>query len=145
MTDIDALLAPDPRLIKELRTHWLALMDFAVWGDIKSDKLGAVSRLRKRLLDLGERLRSVAADRTWIPKARERLKNALGSCLNLRDSLVATERAAQDLTGGTDLQAFSEQLIAFHRLVQTELQAHETAWATALESINKKALEDDGN
>ncbi|MDA8361089.1 MAG: hypothetical protein M0Z44_03715 [Gammaproteobacteria bacterium] len=143
MDDIDRLSEPDAQLILRLRAHWLNLMDCAVWGDIKSEKLGAVSKLRKRLLELGERLRSVAADRTWIPKPRERLKNALGSCLNLRETLVLVERAAQELVGGNDLPAFSGELIAFHRLVLTELQAHETAWAAALENINKEALADD--
>ncbi|MDA8390654.1 MAG: hypothetical protein M0Z76_08015 [Gammaproteobacteria bacterium] len=145
MNDIDTRLEPDPEWIGSLRAHWLGLIDCAVWGDLKSDKLGAVAKLRKRILELGERLRSVAADRTWIPKPRERLKNALGSCLNLRETLVLVERSAQELTGGGDLAAFSERLMAFHGLVQTTLPTHETAWAQALENINKDALADDGD
>ncbi len=131
---------PDPRLVGALRAHWLALMELAVWGDIRSDRLGALPKLRKRVLELGERLRSVAADRTWIPKSRERLKNALGSCLSLRDTLVLVDRAAQELSGGEDLAVFSRELAAFHCLVETDLAVAETAWATALEHINKEAL-----
>ncbi len=135
-------VGPDPELLAQLKGHWLALMEIAVWGDIKSDKLGATGKLRKRILDLGERLRSLGADRDWIPHKRERLKNLLGSCLSMRDTLLLAERTAQDLTGGADLDALTGRLIALHTIVMTELQGQENLWAEALQSINKEALSD---
>ena len=135
-------IGPDPELLAQLKEHWLALMEIAVWGDIKSDKLGATSKLRKRLLDLGERLKSLSADRGWIPHKREQLKNLLGSCLSMRDALLLAERTAQDLTGGSDLDALTGKLIALHTIVMTDLQRQENLWAQTLESINKNALRD---
>ena len=140
--DDDPLLALDPALTAALRTRWLVLMELAVWGDLKSDKLGALTRLRKRLLDVGERLRSVAADRSWIPQPRERLKNLLGSSINLRDALILVERATQDVTSGSDKDRFSEQFAALHAIIQTDLRERENEWATTLQTINKKALDD---
>lgn len=135
-------IGPDPELLAQLKGHWLALMEIAVWGDIKSDKLGATGKLRKRILDLGERLKSLGADRDWIPHERERLKNLLGSCLSMRDTLLLTERTAQDLTGGADLDALTGRLIALHTIVMTDLQRQENLWAQALQSINNDALSD---
>ena len=142
MNESTGPIGPDPELLAQLKGHWLALMEIAVWGDIKSDKLGATGKLRKRVLDLGERLKSIGADRDWIPHQRERLKNLLGSCLSMRDALLLAERTAQDLTGGTDLDALTGRLIALHTIVMTELQGQENLWAEALQSINKEALSD---
>jgi hypothetical protein len=142
MNESTGPIGPDPELLAQLKGHWLALMEIAVWGDIKSDKLGATGKLRKRVLDLGERLKSIGADRDWIPHQRERLKNLLGSCLSMRDTLLLTERTAQDLTGGADLEALTGKLIALHTIVMTDLQRQENLWAQALQSINQEALGD---
>jgi len=136
-------IGPDPDLMAQLRKQWLILIEIAVWGDIKSDKIGLLSKLRKRILDLGERLKSLVADRSWIPRQREQLKNLLGSCLSLRDALLLAERTAQDLGGGADLEALSQSLITLHTLIVDDLQKQENAWAQALEMINKNALNED--
>lgn len=142
MNEPTSPIGPDSELLAQLKGHWLALIEIAVWGDIKSDKLGATSKLRKRLLDLGERLKSLSADRCWIPHRREQLKNLLGSCLSMRDALLLAERTAQDLTGGADLDALTGKLIAIHTIVMTDLQKQENLWAETLEAINKGALID---
>lgn len=142
MTSADPA-GPSPELLYALKTEWLALIELAVWGDIKSEKLGAVSKLRKRILDLGERLRSVSNDREWIPQPRERLKNLLGSCLNLRDTLLLVERAAQDLSETGDFPLLGARLIVLHRLIQEDLRDAENKWACTLTEINKSALKDD--
>ncbi|HUW97862.1 MAG TPA: hypothetical protein VMV40_03325 [Acidiferrobacter sp.] len=143
MTKALAQVGPDPELMAQLRKRWLVLIEIAVWGDIRSDKLGLLGKLRKRFLDLGERLKSLEADRTWIPRQRERLKNLLGSCLSLRDALLLAERTAQDLTGGTDLETLGQNLIILHTLVVTDLQKQENTWAQALAAINKSGLSED--
>lgn len=130
-------------LITALRARWRLLIDVAVWGDIKSDQLGLLSRLRKRILELGERLKSLDADRSWIPKKRERIKNLLGSCLSARDTLSLAERAAQGVTGGHDAGVLSQAFVDLHEIMTTELLKHENAWADTLQALNKGSLEED--
>ncbi len=141
----DKAWGPDPDWLAGLKREWLALIEVAVWGDLKSPKIGALSKFRKRVLDLGERLKSLSADRDWIPRERERLKNLLGSCLNLRDTLLLAERAAQDIDGGEDLDRLTRHMIALHRAITSDLRDHENAWARALETLNKDALDDDAD
>ena len=130
-------------LIGRLRECWRLLIDTAVWGDIKSEQLGLLTRLRKRILELGERLRSLDADRSWIPKRRERIKNLLGSCLSARDALLLAERAAQGITGGRDFDALSTAFADLHRIMTNDLQEHENAWAETLQALNKGSLEEE--
>ncbi len=48
---VNQALAIDPEWEAAARLAWLAAMDRAVWGGLKSSRLGATARLRKRLLD----------------------------------------------------------------------------------------------
>lgn len=123
----------NPDNVSYLRREWLILMDLSVFGDIKSSKIGAVDRLRKRLLEIGEGLRSLINDRRWIPHPREQIKSAMGASLKLRDALLGLERAAQNLDGGTDFSHFEKKLLSFrYRLLQF-VEHHESQWAGLLE------------
>lgn len=124
----------DPAWVQELRQLWARLMELSVWGDVKSSRLGAMGRLRKRVLELGERLKSLAADREWIPHPREQVKNALGSAHNLKDTLLQLERAAQDVDGGSDRAAFDELMIGLHARILDPLGPLEYRWAELLDS-----------
>lgn len=124
----------DPAWVDELRARWTALMELAVWGEVKSSRLGATSRMRRRLLEVGEKLRSLAAEREWIPHPREQVKNALGSAYSLKDALLQFERAAQDVDGGADADAFSAQAVALHQSITRALPALENRWAALLDS-----------
>ena len=124
----------DPVWVAEVRRTWLALMELTVWGDVKSSRLGAMSKLRKKVLDVGEKLKSLAADRAWIPHPREQVKNALGSSFNLKDSLLQLERSAQDVDGGSELATFNALLIKLHGLIVQPLAPLENQWATLLNS-----------
>ena len=124
----------DPAWVAEVKQVWLALMELTVWGDVKSSRLGAMGKLRKKTLDLGEKLKSLAADREWIPHPREQVKNALGSSFNLKDSLLQLERAAQDVDGGTELEQFNQLMVRLHMLVVTPLESLENRWAQLLDS-----------
>jgi exonuclease VII small subunit len=126
-------LAPDPRWERAAHSHWLALMDLAVWADLRLPQLGAVTRLRKRVLELGECLRSVGADRQWIPHPRERMKNALASTLRLRQCLRDLERIVEGLDEGTQSRAFRAQLAELAALAE-ELAPLERAWAQWLDA-----------
>jgi len=94
---------PEAAQRQRWRAQWLALMDLCLWGELKSSQIGTLSRLRKRVLDLGERLRSYASDRQWIPHPRERIKNCLSSGLQLREAAAKVTESLEQLDGGADL------------------------------------------
>ena len=133
----------DPVWVSEVRRAWLALMELSVWGDVKSSRLGAMSKLRKKVLDVGEKLKSLAADRAWIPHPREQVKNALGSSFNLKDSLLQLERSAQDVDGGSELATFNALMIKLHGLIVQPLAPLENQWATLLNSQYQDEVEQD--
>jgi hypothetical protein len=130
---VSASFAFDRDKLTALRRDWLALLDLAVFGDIRSSKIGAVDRLRKRLLESGESLRSLTNDRSWIPQPREQIKGAMGASVKLRDVLLGLERAAQAVDNGKDFARFEQALLGFrHELLQL-VEHHELLWATLLE------------
>ena len=131
---VERAITLDPEWVKQLRETWVQLMTLAVWGDVKSSRLGALPKFRKRLLEVGERLRSLSANRDWIPHPREQLKNALASSFNLKDCLLQMERSAQDIDSGTELPALSEQLLRLHNLLMAPLAHLENCWASLLET-----------
>jgi hypothetical protein len=133
----------DPAQIDALRTGWRDLLDLAVWGDLKTQKIGAVPRLRKRLLELGENLRSVINDRRWIPQERERIKGAMGAMLNLRDALLQLERAVQLIDGGEDFARFETDLLDFRQQLLVFIEKHERLWGDLLESLYDEPLDDE--
>jgi len=124
----------DPGWVAEVKQAWLTLMELTVWGDVKSSRLGAMGKLRKKTLDLGEKLKSLAADREWIPHPREQVKNALGSSFNLKESMLQLERSAQDVDGGSDLERFNLLMVRMHTLILTPLETLENRWAQLLDS-----------
>jgi len=126
-------LAFDPEWERAARAAWLGLMDLAVWGDLRSSRLGATTQIRKRALEIGEKFRSLAADRDWIPHPRERLKNALASALHVREGLNELERAAQALDGGVDRGAFGARLAELQQFADA-LAPFENRWAALLDA-----------
>jgi len=126
-------LVIDPGWVRAARRAWLALIELAVWGDLSSSSLGTMPRVRKRVLEVGEKFRGLAADRVWIPHPREQVKSALACALGLRDSLGELERAAASLDGGADLDAFVGGLHELRRLV-AGIEPLEGRWAQLLDS-----------
>ncbi len=146
MLDDNAVVASfrfDPDQVQALRTQWGVLMDAAVWAELKAGKIGAIPRLRKRLLELGECLRSVVNDRRWIPQPREQIKSAAAACLNLRDAMLNLERAAKLLDGGRDLATFECQLLAFRTDLLRFIETHEQVWCGLLETLYSEEPEAD--
>jgi hypothetical protein len=133
----------DSDQVADLRTRWRDLLDLAVWGDLKTQKIGAVPRLRKRLLELGENLRSVINDRSWIPQERERIKGAMGAMLNLRDALLQLERAAQVIDGGEDFPRFEQDILELRQRLLVFVEKHEKLWGDLLESLYDEAEDDE--
>lgn len=141
--EVGRLVTLDEQWRSEIRTAWLALIDVALWGDLKGANVGAVPKVRKRCLDLGEKWRSLFNQRDWIPQPREQIKNALASSANLRETLLLLERASKEIEGGADFSEFERALIFLHRNVVGRLRDLENQWAAALDAINQRALEDD--
>lgn len=133
----------DAEQITDLRNRWRDLMDLCVWGDLKSQKIGAIPRLRKRVLETGENLRSVLNDRRWIPQVRERIKGAMAASLNLRDALLQLERAAQVVDGGEDFKQFERDILDFRQQLLLFMEKHEKLWGDLLESLYDEPLDDD--
>lgn len=134
-------LAPDWR--DELRGYWLRLMELSVWGEVKSGRMGATAKVRRRLLEVGEKLCSLFADRGWIPHPREQVKNALGSAYSLKDALLQFERASQDLDSGADYAEFTAAAIALHQCLTERLPGLENQWASLLDSQYDEEEEDE--
>ena len=111
---------------------WLDLAAVAVFGDLRAAHVGALPRLRKQVLDAGERLRAVLADRAWIPRPRERLKNALASALALREALDALEPATRELDGG-DAAPLRAALAGLRAAALDEIAPRANEWATLLD------------
>ena len=139
---VQASLCFDETAVADLRTQWQQLISLSVWGALRSQKLGALPRLRKRLLELGENLASLMAARDWIPQPRERVKSALGASIKLRDSLLALERAAQLLHDGDDFAEFESLLLRFRQQLLQLLEHHEPRWAALLDSQYHEPDED---
>ncbi|MBU2753946.1 hypothetical protein HFU84_14175 [Acidithiobacillus sp. CV18-2] len=101
--EVTIWVQPSAAQVQEWREHWLAVMDLALWGELKSSKIGALGKLRRRILECGEKLRSYSADRSWIPHPRERIKNCLSSGLQLRESLDKVAELLQEMEAGAAL------------------------------------------
>ncbi|WP_017942835.1 MULTISPECIES: hypothetical protein [unclassified Thioalkalivibrio] len=140
---LEQSFAFDPDTVRDLRERWSRLITDAVWGELKTGTIGAVPRLRKRLLELGENLRSMLSDRAWIPHERERVKGAMAASLNLRDSLQQTDRAAKLLNGGADFEAFEADYLAFRKVLLAFIEHHEQIWGDLLESLYDEAADAD--
>lgn len=131
---VDAALALDPAWVAELRALWLALIDAAVWDDPVLPRLGDAPRLRRRLLELGERLHSLAADRAWIPHPRERLKNALAAALGLRETMAAVKTLFAGAAPDAAARALREAFDALCTRIDCQLPVLENAWAQLLDA-----------
>lgn len=129
--EADAALELDPVWAATLRRHWTALAEIAVFGELATRELGALPRLRRRVLDLGERARAVLAGRAWIPQPRERLKSALASALALREALAQVEAQIAALDGGADLDRLRAASTALGADVAA-LEPRMNAWAALL-------------
>jgi len=132
--EVDALLAFDPAWTADLRSNWLQLMDAAVWDDPAMQRLGDAPRLRKRLLELGERLKSLVADRSWIPHPRERLKSALAAAAGVRETLSAAENLLAGLAPGSGAERLRALLGVLRQAVDGTLSARENSWARLLDA-----------
>lgn len=144
--DIEAVRAAvtlDSAWCEQLHAEWSQIMALALWGKVKSSRLGAMGRVRRRILDVGEKLASLCAAREWIPHPREQLKNALGSAISLKDSLAQLERAVVDADTGLGVQQFNDMVQALLRDIAAQLPVLENSWAELLDTQYIDEEEDD--
>lgn len=140
---LERSFAFDPETVSRLRGDWTELIVAVVWSDLKSGTIGALPRLRKRVLEVGENLRSLLTDRRWIPHERERVKGAMAASLNLRNSLLQADRTAKLITEGDDFMHFEGLYLGFRQKVLALLEAHEQQWAELLESLYHDDTDED--
>lgn len=138
----DAMQLFDDAEREALRGDWLRLIEATVWGDLQTARLGALPRLRKRVLELGERLAAVDAPRSWIPQPRERLKSALATALAARESLAQCARALDDLEPDATRDALRIVLAGIERRCAPRIEAATERWARQLEALNAARIED---
>jgi hypothetical protein len=131
---VDRALACDSGWLAALRRDWLALADLAVWGGAQSSRLGALPRLRKRIMELGERFASLGAARGWIPQPRERLKSALATAIAARELLEQCAQALAELDAGAERDALAAALDGLSRRARARLDEHAARWAALLDS-----------
>lgn len=130
---VDRALACDAEWLAALRRDWLLLADLAVWGGVTSSRLGALSRLRKRIMELGERLASLGAPRGWIPQPRERVKSALATAIAARELLDQCAQALGELDTGAAHDALAAALQGLSRRARAPLDEQAGRWAELLD------------
>jgi hypothetical protein len=130
--EVDRALALDPEWAARCRTLWTELAAAAVFGDLRSPRVGALPRLRRKVLDAGERLRALLADRAWIPQPRDRIKSALASALALRESLDELAAGAVGLDGA-DRERFVAVLGALRAAAIDTIAPRANEWAALLD------------
>jgi len=131
---VDLALACDADWLAGLRRDWLALADLAVWGGAQSAKLGALPKLRKRIMELGERLAGLGAPRGWIPQPRERLKSALATAIAAGELLEQCAQVIAELDAGAARNELAAALAALSQRTRARLDERAARWAVLLDS-----------
>lgn len=134
----DRELAFDPRRFEALRQGWRTIIDLVVWVPPGSGKLGAVPRLRKRALDLGERLAALGASRAWIPNSRERAKSALAAALSAGQALEQFEGALAELEPGVEREALVGAFAALRAEAEQPIRDYGNQCARLLEAVTRE-------
>lgn len=132
--EVEAALQFDADWIDALQAQWLQLIAATVWGDLNMTRIGSAPRLRKRALELGERLRSLTHSRAWIPHPRERLKSALAAALAVQETLDALDALLPLLSPTPDSGRLRAQLETLRATVDAALPPRVAAWARLLDS-----------
>ena len=131
---VDRALVCDAEWLAWLRSDWLALADLAVWGGAQSSTLGALPRLHKRVMELGERLAALDAPRGWIPQPRERLKSALATAIAAGTLIDQCAQAIDGLEPGAARDKLATAMEALAQRTRAKLDRHAASWAELLDS-----------
>ena len=129
--EVDSAIALDAAWAESMRAGWMQVMRLAVFGELKTGRIGALGRFRRKVLDAGEKLRALLAARDWIPQPRERLKSALACFIGCNESLALVEADAATLEG-IDAESLRTALAEL-RATANLLTARANAWAALLD------------
>jgi len=129
--------------ISDFRKQWLGLVDASVFAPIRSDQINLTNRLSKRVFEVGASLKSMSADRAWIPHPREQLKNALGSSVKLRDAMQAVDSMLPQLKDDEASNKFVSQWKEFQNTIIEFLAPLENRWAEILDSQLNDSIDDE--
>jgi len=135
---LDRALAFEPSRLEALRRDWGAVVDLAVWMPPGSGKLGALPRLRKRALDLGERLAALGASRAWIPHSRERAKSALAAALAVVQALEQFEATLAEVEAGVEREALARAFAALRADAEQPIREYGNRCARLLEAVTRE-------
>lgn len=133
MTDGDGLLRWSDSDVQAIRHHWQGLMDAVTWEELRSPQIGQLSRLRKRVLELGEKLHSLVADKTWIPSPRDRIKTALATALAAEEALQQVQAQMQGLEDNAAARKTAGFRDALGQAMTQQLGPRKQQWAVWLD------------
>jgi hypothetical protein len=134
----DRALTFDASRLEALRRGWLAVADLAVWAPPSAGRLGALPRLRKRALDLGEKLAALGAARAWIPHPRERAKSALASALAASQALEQFEAALAEMQLGPERDALASAFGDLRSRAEQPIREFANLCARLLETVTRE-------
>lgn len=119
--------------IREIRHRWQRLMDAVTWEALHSQQIGQLTRLRKRVLDLGEKLHSLVADKAWIPSPRDRIKTALATALAAEEALQHVRTQLQGLEDNAAARTTAQISQDLEQAVIQRLARRKQQWAAWLD------------
>jgi len=133
MSDSDGLLRWTDDDVRVIRRHWQALMDAVTWEDLCSPQIGQLSRLRKRVLESGEKLHSLVADKSWIPSPRDRIKSTLATALAAEEALQQVQTQLQGLDDNAAARVTARLFADLAQAVSQQLAPRKQQWAVWLD------------
>ena len=119
--------------IQEIRHHWQRLIDAVTWEELRCPQIGQLPRLRRRAMDLGERLRSLVADKTWIPTPRDRVKTALATALAAEEALREVQTLLQGLEDNAAARITAQISEGLAQAVRQRLEPRKQLWTDWLD------------
>ena len=135
---VDRALALSPSLLADLRRDWCKMIDLAVWSALDSGRLGAVPRLRKRALEVGERIAALGGSRAWIPHPRERIKSALASALAALEAIEQFETESGTLRPGGERDGLMATFAMLRGGAEPPLRDYAERCARLLEAVTQE-------
>jgi len=135
---LERALAFESSRLEALRRDWRAVVDLAVWMPPDSGKLGTLPRLRKRALDLGERLAALGASRAWIPHSRERAKSAVAAALAAAQALEQFEATLAEVGAGAEREALARAFAVLRENAEQPIRDYGNRCARLLEAATRE-------
>jgi hypothetical protein len=141
--DVDAALRLDENWAVLLRARWMELVECMMFGELAASQLVAIPKARCAAFDCGERVASLLAMRNWIPRPRERLKNALASAQALREALGRFGVSVGRIDRGADRARLRGHIANLQDAIDAKLCGIEQSWAQLSDEPTGDDAQDD--